>query len=100
MDLKRWLAVSAGADTVRLVPVSAPSAGPDVFCKLADVEAEIAELRKDAERYRALRAAHAQELCVALYGQDTPFDVPANWSREIDEWVDAELACAPTVSAG
>lgn len=42
LSLPRWLAVAAGADTVRLVPVPAPSTGPDVFCKLHAVEAAIA----------------------------------------------------------
>ena len=54
-NLKRWLAVWADGDTVRLVPVDAPSTGPDMFVKLLDAEAAIAvafEAGKLAERNR------------------------------------------------
>lgn len=40
--IPRWLAVGAGGDAVRLVPVPAPSTGPDVFVKLHDAEAALA----------------------------------------------------------
>jgi hypothetical protein len=46
----------------------------------------------DAQRYRALRAGHAQAMCASLYGQDVPCDTPADWGRELDEWADAELS--------
>ena len=55
-DLPRWLAVATGAHTVRLVPVTAPSTGPDVFCKLLDAEAAIASAVA-AERERCAKAA-------------------------------------------
>lgn len=45
-----WLAVSAGGDTVRLVPVGDGSTGPDVFCKLLDAQKEKAEAVRQAER--------------------------------------------------
>lgn len=54
--LKRWIAVASGGDTVRLLPVNAPSCGPDVFVKLADVqqlETENARLRKDNAEIQA-----------------------------------------------
>lgn len=54
-NLKRWIAVGAGGDTVRLLPVDVPSTGPDVFVKLLDADAAIAaafEAGKRAERNR------------------------------------------------
>lgn len=39
-NLKRWLAVGAGGDMVRLVPIQ--GTGPDVFVKLLDAEAAVA----------------------------------------------------------
>ena len=64
-ELKRWLAVSAGGDTVRLLPVNAPSCGPDVFVKLADVSQRIAAFEAENARLRAENA----ECRVALDGQ-------------------------------
>jgi hypothetical protein len=46
----------------------------------------------DAERYRTLRAKYAQELCLSVYGQEEPYATPADWSRELDEWVDEDMA--------
>lgn len=53
-------------------------------------EGAIGELLRDADRYAVLRGKHAQSLCADLYGQDTPCDLPADWGRELDEWLDAE----------
>ena len=49
--MKKWLAIPAGGDTVRLVPVE--GSGPDVFVKLVDAEAAVAAER---ERWDALRS--------------------------------------------
>ena len=57
------------------------------------------QMQKDAQRYRWLRDKHAQALCGALYGQDVPCDLPADWGRELDEWVDADAAATPAVGA-
>ena len=59
-DLKipTWLAVGAGADTVRLVPCT--GSGPDVFCKALDVQAAIAQTAA-LERERLAREAESQE---------------------------------------
>lgn len=39
---QRWLAVAAGGDTVRLLPVGDGSVGPDIFVRLADLRAALA----------------------------------------------------------
>jgi hypothetical protein len=49
-QMPRWLAIQAWGDSVRLMPVTPPSTGPDVFCKLQDAEAAVATER---ERWRA-----------------------------------------------
>ncbi len=45
---RRWLAVGAGGDTVRLLPVGDASVGPDVFVRLAECAAPPA-LPQDAD---------------------------------------------------
>lgn len=39
-ELKKWLAIGAGGDTVRLIPVESIG-GPDIFCKSLDAQAAI-----------------------------------------------------------
>ncbi|MCU0920197.1 MAG: hypothetical protein MUF16_07650 [Burkholderiaceae bacterium] len=59
-NLKRWLAVGAGGDTVRLVPVDAPSTGPDVFVKLLDAEAAVAAAFEDGKAAERNRCRYPQ----------------------------------------
>lgn len=45
-SILRWLAIPGGGDFVKLVPVPAPSCGPDVFCKLQDAVGAVVKERE------------------------------------------------------
>lgn len=68
MELKRWLAVGAVGDTVRLVPVDAPSTGPDVFVRLLDAEAAVAAERERCARLCEFKVADAHTQALVAEG--------------------------------
>ena len=49
-EVKRWLAVSAGGDTVRLIPMD--GCGPDFFVKANDYDRDLAEMRRQINAMR------------------------------------------------
>lgn len=67
--VKRWLAIPAGGDALRLIPVDPPSCGPDVFVKLADYDAlaaRLAEAERDIAQWKKvydLRGRALQRPC-------------------------------------
>lgn len=79
---QRWLAIPAGGDTVRLLPVPDGSAGPDVFCKLQDAEAALKRAADALEAMQAERAEIRQYLAAAADG---------SMSRNNSETLAAEL---------
>jgi len=103
-ELQRWLATSVGGDAVRLLPVSEPSTGPDVFCKLQDADAEIKRaVAAEHERCSVLTDDMLRYAMAAL-GTGSPAEAErfrAFWLHAMtarDTGPDAQVQAGPTAA--